>query len=213
MKSQSVKTRNNKMSAPDEKTESIPEEDEITQTWSQWFLSELTSNPINVILILAILFLIYKIFKSDDSQPSTPPLPPLPRMKKKDMTLTELKKYDGSDPDGRVCVAVLGKIYDVTKGKRFYGPDGPYAGFAGRDASRGLATFSVEAITDEYDDLLDLKASEIEQVREWELQFSEKYDLVGKLMKPGEEPTFYSDASSDEEEEPEKAAVEDKKAQ
>ena len=57
-----------------------------------------------------------------DSQPSTPPPPPLPRMKKKDMTLTELKKYDGSDPDGRVCVAVLGKIYDVTKGKRFYGP-------------------------------------------------------------------------------------------
>ena len=32
---------------------------------SQWFISELTSNPINVILILAIIFLIYKIFKSD----------------------------------------------------------------------------------------------------------------------------------------------------
>ena len=41
-------------------------------------------------------------------------------------------------------------------------------------------------------------------MREWDVQFSEKYDLVGKLIKPGEEPTFYSDASSDEEEEDKK---------
>jgi len=208
-----VKTNHYKMSTADEKSDSTPVEEEVIQSWSQWFISELTSNPLNVVLILAIIILIYKIFKSDDSQPSEPPPPPLPRMKKKDMTLTELKKYDGSGPDERVCVGVLGKIYDVTKGKRFYGPGGPYAGFAGRDASRGLATFSVDAITDEYDDLLDLKASEIEQVREWELQFSEKYDFIGKLIKPGEEPTFYSDASSEDEEEDEKKAAEDKKAQ
>ena len=43
-------------------------------------------------------------------------------MKKKDLTLTELAKYDGTGEDGRVLVGVLGKIYDVTKGKRFYGP-------------------------------------------------------------------------------------------
>ena len=42
---------------------------------------------------------------------------------------------------------------------------------------------------------LDISFCTLFQVREWELQFSEKYDLVGKLMKPGEEPTFYSDAS------------------
>ena len=41
----------------------------------------------------------------------------------------------------------------------------------------------VETVTDEYDDLSDLKPSEMEQVQEWELQFSEKYDLVGKLLK------------------------------
>lgn len=64
---------------------------------------------------------------------------------------------------------------------------GPYSGFAGRDASRGLATFSVDPVSDDYDDLSDLKPSEMEQVQEWELQFSEKYDLVGKLLKPGEE--------------------------
>jgi len=203
------------MSESEAKTEAPPPptSEETDQSWSQWFVSELTSNPINVFLLLAIFYLIYKIFKSDtDSTPIVPPPPPLPRMKKKDMTLTELKKYDGTGPEGRVCVGVLGKIYDVTKGKKFYGPGGPYAGFAGRDASRGLATFSVDAITDEYDDLSDLKASELEQVREWELQFSEKYEFVGKLIKPGEEPTFYSDASSDEEED-DKKAVDSKKSQ
>ena len=48
---------------------------------------------------------------------------------------------------------------------------GPYSGFAGRDASRGLATFSVEPVSEDYDDLSDLKPGEMEQVQEWELQF------------------------------------------
>ena len=61
--------------------------------------------------------------------------------------------------------------YIFIQGKRFYGPGGPYSGFAGRDASRGLATFSVEPVSEEYDDLSDLKPNELEQVKEWELQF------------------------------------------
>ncbi|KAL1404415.1 hypothetical protein pipiens_000843, partial [Culex pipiens pipiens] len=30
---------------------------------------------------------------------------------------------------------------------------------------------------------------EMESVREWEMQFKEKYVLVGRLLKPGEQPT------------------------
>ena len=45
--------------------------------------------------------------------------------------------------------------------------------FAGRDASRALATFSVEEtlFKDEYDDLVDLTPSQMASVKEWEMQF------------------------------------------
>ena len=68
--------------------------------------------------------------------------PPMPPMKKQDFTLKQLRPYDGTGDDGRVLVAVNGRVYDVTKGTRFYGPGGPYSGFAGRDASRGPMNIS-----------------------------------------------------------------------
>jgi hypothetical protein len=49
---------------------------------------------------------------------------------------------------------------------------GPYSAFGGRDASRGLATFSVVSSKDDYDDLSDLNTVEMESVREWEMQFT-----------------------------------------
>lgn len=36
------------------------------------------------------------------------------------MTLDQLKEYDGTGPEGRVLVAVNGKIFDVTKGSKIY---------------------------------------------------------------------------------------------
>ena len=85
---------------------------------------------------------------------------PLPPLKKQDMTPAQLREYDGvKREDGRVLMAVLGKIFDVTKSKNFYGPGGPYSSFAGKDASRGLATFNVNLACEGYDDLSDLQKS------------------------------------------------------
>lgn len=56
----------------------------------------------------------------------------------------------------------------------YYFQGGPYGAFAGRDASRGLATFSLDTAVDGYDDLSDLGTMEMDSVREWESQFKSK---------------------------------------
>ena len=62
------------------------------------------------------------IFFADSSSNAAPVDPPLPPMKRRDFTLEELKPFDGHGPVGRVLIGVLGKVYDVRKGKSFYGP-------------------------------------------------------------------------------------------
>lgn len=52
---------------------------------------------------------------------------------------------------------------------------GPYEAFAGRDASRALARFAVDAATDKYDDLSDLNTTEMNSIKEWEEQFKGEY--------------------------------------
>lgn len=172
--------------------------EETSQSFLVTIFNEIISNPLNLAIVGVITFLLYKIANTRKSKESDhQPEPELPKLRK-DFTIQDLKNYDGNQNDGRVLVAVNGCVYDVTRGKRFYGPGGPYAAFGGRDASRGLATFSVTSSDkEEYDDLSDLNSMEMESVREWEMQFKEKYIYVGRLLKPGEQPTNYSDEDDD----------------
>lgn len=187
-----------------------PESNTEETSMLRWFIDELTGNPINIVLLIAIIYLIYKILKPETEYDDVKVEPSLPPMKKQDMTPRQLREYDGlKREDGRVLIAVLGKIFDVTKSKNFYGPGGPYSSFAGKDASRGLATFNVNSACEEYDDLSDLSKSELDQVREWSEQFTEKYPIIGKLLKPDETPTVYTD---DEEDVDEKEIQEENKA-
>ncbi|KAG5449302.1 Membrane-associated progesterone receptor component 2 [Clonorchis sinensis] len=119
-----------------------------------------------------------------------------PKLPMRDFTLEELQQFDGNGPDGRILLAVNGNVFDVTEnGQNFYGKGAPYCSFAGKDVSRALACFKAELAETggRYDDLSDLSQVEMDRLREWELQFSERYYHIGRLLRPGEPHRVYEE--------------------
>jgi len=92
-----------------------------------------------------------------------------------------LKQYDGSDPSKPIYVAIKGRVFDVTTGKSFYGPGGPYAVFAGKDASRALAKMSKND-DDVVSSLDGLTEKELGVLADWEKKFEAKYPIVGRVV-------------------------------
>lgn len=143
--------------------------------------------PINLVLLTIFGILVYLRLKPKPPQvlPRAPP-PTVFRT----FTPPELFPYNGLN-GMPVYLAVRGRVFDVTSGRNFYGPGGPYANFAGRDASRGLASgsFDDDMLTKDLegplDTLEDLDDDQREAMRGWEERFEEKYLVVGKLVAVG----------------------------
>lgn len=160
------------------------------------FCSATIATPINLILLSLFAILVYMRFRP---QTSTTVLPTPPQATVfKVFTPPQLLPYNGLN-NMPVYLAVRGRIFDVTPGRNFYGPGGPYQNFAGRDASRGLAcgSFDEDMLTEDLqgplDRLEDLGNDEMEALRGWEERFSEKYLVVGKLV-----PVGHAEAEEDE---------------
>ena len=90
----------------------------------------------------------------------------------------ELRQYDGRDPDGPILLAVDGTVFNVYKGRNFYGKGGEYSIMAGRDATRLLARTSLEEETEEEKPLTIAEKAALEG---WYWTFKNKYDVVGQL--------------------------------
>ncbi|KAL9132008.1 MAG: hypothetical protein Q9175_006630 [Cornicularia normoerica] len=148
------------------------------------------ASPINLILFSFLILLVY--FRLRPSPPSSLPKGPAPVVFHT-FTPPTLKPYNG-EKDMPVYLAVRGKVFDVTPGKNFYGPGGPYENFAGRDASRGLAcgSFDEDMLTKDLygplDDLSGLGQDEMQAMQDWEDRFTDKYLVVGKLVPLSEAP-------------------------
>jgi len=142
------------------------------------------ATPINLILFSLILFVAYSFLRPP---PKTVLPPPPPATVFKTFTPPTLQPYNGTN-NSPVYLAVRGRVFDVSSGRNFYGPGGPYENFAGRDASKGLAfgSFDEDMLTKDLkgplDKLEDLGDAEWEALRGWEERFEEKYLVVGKLV-------------------------------
>ena len=80
------------------------------------------SSPVQILGLIVIVFIIRKIVQSKFRKPPPPPREkPLEPMEKRDFTPQELVEYDGVK-NKRVLLAVNFKVFDVTRGKDFYGP-------------------------------------------------------------------------------------------
>lgn len=107
--------------------------------------------------------------------------PPLPEAEERDYTLAELKRHDGSDPARPLLIGIRGEVYDVTRGRSFYGPGAPYGMFAGKDCTRALAkmAFDEELFSG---DVEGLDQDELDKLDEWIEMFEGKYRRIGRLL-------------------------------
>jgi predicted heme/steroid binding protein len=139
------------------------------------------------------------------SKPQAPsikdkPVKPAQKSTNKDLkvfTTDQLALFDGSRSSKPVYLAIMGRVYDVEKGRKHYSANGAYHFFAGKDASRAFVTgeFTEEGLTDDIDDFNDEKMLSL---NDW-LSFYDKdykligvvegrfYDSEGKLTEYGEE--------------------------
>ena len=100
---------------------------------------------------------------------------------KTEFTLAEVALFDGKGPEGEPILTIIDElVYDLQKGREFYGEGGPYHSFVGRDCSRLLAK---NQISDASDTGLELTDTEKDQLEKWKEFFQGKYGSIGKVVK------------------------------
>jgi predicted heme/steroid binding protein len=108
----------------------------------------------------------------------------------RNFTLAQLKYFDGTKDEKTgdlkpVYLSINGTIFDVTRGRDFYGPDGPYSMFAGRECGAALAKMSFDdKHLDDIDACTKLNFGEKAELDGWteKFQYYRCYPIKGRLV-------------------------------
>ena len=102
----------------------------------------------NIVLIITVLLAaaaaVFFATKKEDTAPTTPASSTGPQVVV--FTPAALAPFDGSDPAKPIYLVVVGEVFDVTDGRKYYAKGEGYNIFCGRDASRAFTTgvFEIE---------------------------------------------------------------------
>uniref|UniRef100_A0A1I8PY17 Cytochrome b5 heme-binding domain-containing protein n=1 Tax=Stomoxys calcitrans TaxID=35570 RepID=A0A1I8PY17_STOCA len=97
-------------------------------------------------------------------------------------TKEELAKFNGENGTP-LYLALLGRVYDVTRGAKHYGSGCEYNFFVGRDASVSFITGEFDTYDEEKaDDVLSLKPAELLGLHNWQNFYEKDYEFKGKLI-------------------------------
>ena len=95
-------------------------------------------------------------------------------------TREELAQYKGEN-GGPIYIAIMGKVFDVSRAPEYYGPGGGYAFFSGVDGSRAFVTgeFTEEGLVD---DISGLDSSNYLSLKEWSEFYEKDYKYIGEII-------------------------------
>ena len=97
-------------------------------------------------------------------------------------TLSELEEFGDGFDGNPIYISVFGRVYDVSAGEKYYGEDGSYGMFAGKDVTRGLCLGckSEECLVRSTEGLT---GKQLDEGKRWLsfFQLHDKYHFVGKL--------------------------------
>lgn len=105
----------------------------------------------------------------------------LPRQERL-FTAEELKQYTSDNPagGGKLYMAILGEVFDVSAKPEFYGAGEGYGHFAGTDGSKSFITG--DFVNDVTDDVSSLDAAGCHGLVGWLKFYHETYPRLGKLV-------------------------------
>ena len=143
---------------------------------------------LGAILLALVLWAIYSAVEERQKQAMLQARLAEQEKEKKKMTipyrevwsLADIAPYDGLDDSKPILFAADGKVYNVWRGRHFYGHGAPYHCFAGKEATRMLAKELLEH-EEEDEAAKPLTAFHKMQLQEWIGTFEWKYDVVGNL--------------------------------